>query len=70
MAEPLPCLQEKFAPRNVCFGCGHANPRGLRIRSFPESRDPWDAVVMEWMPEPHHEAFDQIVTATGPPFGT
>lgn len=46
-------LQEKYAPHNTCFGCGPSNPKGLRIRSFPEG----DTLVAEWKPEPHHEAF-------------
>lgn len=46
-------LQEKYAPKNICFGCGPINPKGLRIRSFPRG----DEVVAEWSPEPHHEAF-------------
>ncbi len=46
-------LQEKYAPKNSCFGCGPSNPKGLKIRSFPEG----DTVVSEWRPEPHHEAF-------------
>jgi len=54
-------LQQRYAPDNVCFGCGQANPRGLQIRSFAEGDDPWGEVVMEWMPEPHHEAFDQVL---------
>jgi acyl-coenzyme A thioesterase PaaI-like protein len=48
-----PSLQERYAPHNACFGCGPANPQGLRIRSFPEG----DVVVAEWKPEPHYEAF-------------
>ncbi len=47
------CLQEIYAPHNACFGCGPANPKGLRIRSFPNS----DGLVAEWKAEPHHEAF-------------
>lgn len=47
-------LQERWAPSNRCFGCGPANERGLRIRSFPEG----DEVVCTFRPEPHHEAFD------------
>jgi len=47
-------LQERWAPANRCFGCGPANERGLRIRSFPEG----DEVVCSWKAEPHHEAFD------------
>ena len=46
-------LQERYAPASICFGCGPANPKGLRIRSVPEG----DEVVAEWTPEPHHEAF-------------
>jgi acyl-coenzyme A thioesterase PaaI-like protein len=50
-------LQETFAPNNRCFGCGPANDKGLRIRSFEEG----DALVCDWRPEPHHLAFDGIV---------
>ncbi|MBL9215250.1 MAG: PaaI family thioesterase [Opitutaceae bacterium] len=46
-------LQEKFAPQSICFGCGPANNRGLRLRS----RVAGDAVVATWTPEQHHEAF-------------
>jgi acyl-coenzyme A thioesterase PaaI-like protein len=50
-------LQERYAPDLACFGCGPKNPKGLRIRSFPEG----DAVVAEWTPEPHHEAFPGVL---------
>jgi uncharacterized protein (TIGR00369 family) len=50
-------VQERYAPRNHCFGCGPANPKGLRIRS----REQGDALVADWMPEPHHEAFDGVL---------
>ena len=46
-------LQETYAPSNICFGCGPANARGLRVRSFPSG----DEVVADWTPQPHHEAF-------------
>jgi acyl-coenzyme A thioesterase PaaI-like protein len=52
-----PSLQERYAPGNACFGCGPANPKGLRIRSFVEG----DEVVADWMPEPHHEAFPGVL---------
>jgi len=52
-----PSLQERFAPRSICFGCGPANARGLRIRSFPEG----DGLRTEWVPEPHHQAFEGAV---------
>jgi acyl-coenzyme A thioesterase PaaI-like protein len=50
-------LQEKYAPRNACFGCGPMNEKGLRIRSFPLGEE----VVCEWQPEPHHEAFPGVL---------
>ena len=28
-------VQEKYAPKSICFGCGPANTKGLRIRSLP-----------------------------------
>ncbi len=46
-------LQERYAPQMKCFGCGPANERGLRIRSFARGEE----IVCEWQPEPHHEAF-------------
>lgn len=50
-------LQETYAPQNACFGCGPANPKGLKIRSFSEGQE----TVAEWTPEPHHEAFPGVL---------
>lgn len=50
-------LQETYAPQNVCFGCGPANEKGLKIRSFVQG----DEVVAEWTPEKHHEAFEGVL---------
>ncbi len=50
-------LQEQYAPGNACFGCGPANPEGLRIRSFPKG----DEVVAEWKPQPKYEAFHGVL---------
>ena len=50
-------LQETYAPNNRCFGCGPANEKGLRIRSFADGEE----LVCEWRPEPHHVAFDSIL---------
>jgi len=52
-----PSLQERYAPDNRCFGCGPANDKGLRIRSFPEG----DSVVCDWQPGPEHEAWDGVL---------
>ncbi|HSA92194.1 MAG TPA: PaaI family thioesterase, partial [Terriglobales bacterium] len=48
-------LQETYSPRGICFGCGPANEKGLRIRSFVGEKT--GEVVAEWTPEPHHQAF-------------
>lgn len=53
-----PSLQERFAPRLACFGCGPANTRGLRLRSVPEGDD----VVCRWRAEEHHEAFPGMLS--------
>jgi acyl-coenzyme A thioesterase PaaI-like protein len=50
-------VQERYAPHNACFGCGPANPRGLRIRSFEDG----DVLRAEWTPEAHHEAFEGML---------
>lgn len=46
-------LQDRYAPRNRCFGCGPSNDKGLRIKSFVAG----DEVIADWTPEAHHEAF-------------
>ncbi len=51
------CLQETYAPNNACFGCGPANEKGLRIRSFAEG----DKLVADWTPQKHHEAFPGVL---------
>jgi acyl-coenzyme A thioesterase PaaI-like protein len=48
-------LQERYAPRNACFGCGPVNEKGLRIRSFVGVDG--EEVVCDWKPEPYHEAY-------------
>jgi acyl-coenzyme A thioesterase PaaI-like protein len=50
-------LQDTYAPRNRCFGCGPANDKGLRIKSVVEG----DETVCDWKPERHHEAFDDML---------
>jgi len=53
----MQALQDRYAPGNVCFGCGPSNEKGLRIKSFVEG----DEVVAHWQPEPHHHAFANIL---------
>jgi len=51
-------LQETYAPHARCFGCGPANDKGLRIRSFPAADG---HVTCDITPQKHHEAFDNVV---------
>ena len=51
-------VQERYAPRNACFGCGPANPKGLRIRSFRDGEE----LTAIFRPEKHHEAFEGVVS--------
>lgn len=50
-------IQEMYAPHNACFGCGPANEKGLRIRTFAKG----DEFVATWSPQPHHEAFPGVL---------
>jgi acyl-coenzyme A thioesterase PaaI-like protein len=51
-------LQDRYAPNCGCFGCGPANPKGLHIKS----RVAGDAVVADFQPEEHHQAFDGMLS--------
>jgi acyl-coenzyme A thioesterase PaaI-like protein len=46
-------LQQKYAAKSICYGCGPANPDGLHINSFPEG----DGLTCVWEPEPKFQAF-------------
>ncbi len=50
-------LQDQYAPKSICFGCGPANEQGLRIKSRVEG----DVVVADFTPEPHHHAFPNVL---------
>ena len=50
-------LQDAYAPRNKCFGCGPANEKGLRLKSFVDGEE----VVATFRPEEHHQAFEGMV---------
>lgn len=50
-------LQERYAPKNACFGCGPANQHGLGIRSFVDG----DEIVCTWQPQTMHQAFPGVL---------
>jgi acyl-coenzyme A thioesterase PaaI-like protein len=54
-------LQETYATHARCFGCGPANPLGLRIRSFALDDTAAAHVVCDFTPEKHHEAFENVL---------
>lgn len=55
-------LQDRYAPRNACFGCGPVNDKGLRIKSHVVAdASGGEMVVCTWVPEKHHEAFDGML---------
>ena len=59
-------LQERYARESICFGCGPANPEGLRLCSFPAAEGGHDPdrsyeVIAEWTPGPNHRSFPGIL---------
>lgn len=46
-----PSIQQRYFPDLPCFGCGPANERGLRLRSYPRE----DVVVATFRPWPEHD---------------
>jgi acyl-coenzyme A thioesterase PaaI-like protein len=50
-------LQDRYAPKNACFGCGPSNEKGLRVQSIVQG----DEVVADWTPQTHHEAFPGVL---------
>jgi acyl-coenzyme A thioesterase PaaI-like protein len=44
-------IQETYYPDVTCFGCGHANPDGLHLRSYVDG----ERVVAEFTPWPAHD---------------
>ena len=50
-------LQDKYGPSGICFGCGPANEKGLRIKTFMEG----DEYVVRFQPKPEHQAFEGVI---------
>ena len=44
-------VQERLYPDLACFGCGQANPKGLRLRSYVDG----EGVVAAFTPWPEHD---------------
>ena len=50
-------LQDTYAPKSICFGCGPSNPQGLQIKSEVVGEE----LQALWKPSPHHEAFEGML---------
>ena len=50
-------VQEKYAPNSICFGCGPANKKGLRIQSFRTE----NGLEMKFETKSEHQAFPGII---------
>lgn len=52
MTEADQSIQERYLADLRCFGCGPANPRGLKLRSFESTEGDVHAVFRPW---PEHD---------------
>ena len=50
-------LQETYAPKGICYGCGIKNSNGLGIRSFIGK----DVITASFIPKDYHSAFPGIL---------
>src|SRR4029078_9668581 len=48
-------IQERLYPNLPCFGCGHGNPKGLQLKSYPVRGGAGAGVVAAFMPWPEHD---------------
>lgn len=47
---------QRYMPGDVCFGCGHSNPDGLRIKSYWEGED----CVCRWQPDERYQGWSNL----------
>ncbi len=57
----IQAVQDRYAPNGVCFGCGPANEKGLRIKSRWEEHEGEEVFICRWRPEEHHQAFPGVL---------
>ena len=50
-------LQDQYALKSICFGCGPANAQGLQIKSFVKG----DVVVATFTAQPFMQAFPGVL---------
>lgn len=50
-------MQRQYAANSICFGCGPANEKGLKIDSFRTE----EGLVMKFLPSEVHQAFPGMI---------
>lgn len=50
-------VQRQYAPNSICFGCGPANEKGLKIDSFQSE----EGLVLKFTPSEEHQAFPGMI---------
>jgi len=50
-------LQDTYAPKGICFGCGCLNSKGLQLKSYVDN----NLIYASFLPDTHHEAFPGIL---------
>jgi len=51
------CVQELYAPKSICFGCGPNNEQGLKIQSYLKD----DKLICHFTPQQYHQAFPGMI---------
>ena len=51
------CVQEEYASKSICYGCGPANSNGLQIKSFRSD----DGLDLWFKPKTEHQAFPGVI---------
>ncbi len=54
---PSLSLQEQYANKSICFGCGPQNPKGLKIKSYVTN----EGVKAEFITESYMQAFPNVI---------
>ena len=57
MSDLIKSLQDTYAPRGICFGCGCLNSKGLKLKSYVKD----SSIFASFTPEKHHEAFPGVL---------
>ena len=50
-------VQRQYAPNSICFGCGSANEKGLKIDSYRTNK----GLELKFVPNEEHQAFPGMI---------